>query len=82
MVVTNHAGQPRQAACRLVYPRSLGGRRSGWQPLPVAAKQEARIVLDCPLPADSPAGRHVIAVDVQFGERVLPRFTEALVDVG
>jgi len=82
VVFTNHATAARRAACRLVCPRSLGGRHGNWHTLELAAKTEGRIELECPLPAGVPAGRHVIVVDVEFGDRQLPRFAEAIVDVG
>ncbi len=82
VVFTNHASEARRAACRLVYPRSLRGKRSQWHTVELPAKKEGRIELDCPLPGAAPAGRHVIAVDVEFGGRLLPRFAEGIVDVG
>jgi len=82
VVITNHAGAARRAACRLVYPRSLGGGRGTWHSAELAPKQEKSIEVDCPLPADAPAGRHVVAVDVQLGAQRLPRFAETIIDIG
>lgn len=82
VVITNHAAEARHAACRLVLPSALGHARGPWVAAEVAPREEARLALEIHLPGTAPAGRQVIAVDVEFGGRLLPRFAEAIVDVG
>ena len=81
VVVTNHSSEAREARCRAVLPRSLGGGTTAWAGGRVPAKEEKSLGLVLSLPASAPAGRHVIAVDVEFGPWHLPQFAEALIEV-
>jgi len=90
VVVTNHSASSRGAACRAVLPRAWasagepGGRpaalrSAGWVRGEVPAKAEGRVRLALAVPESSPSGRHVIPVDVVFGDRDLPQITEAII---
>ena len=83
VVVTNHSAEPRKAACRAVLPRAWGDgeRVTEWSRTAIPAKTEGELPLSLPIPADVPPGRYVIPVDVQYGDRGLPQFTEAIVVV-
>ena len=80
-VVTNHAAQPRRAGCRACLPRTLGGLQTSWQQTEIAAKSEAALNLRWTVPADAAPGRHVVPIDVEFADRQLPGFAEAMLDV-
>ncbi len=92
VVVTNHAPEARNAACRAVLPRAwrvaqppspvaqpLSAVDSGWTKATVPAKSEATIQLTFPIPPTAKPGRYVVAVDVRFGNWDLPQFTEAII---
>jgi hypothetical protein len=72
LVVTNHTSAPRRVACRTVLPRA-------WTP--AFAKAEGRVRLSFRVPDEAPSGRHVIPVDVVYGDRDLPQFAEAIVAI-
>ena len=90
VVIANHAAEPRSAAARPAPPASwrraspgaaaaAGGETDGpWRRIEVPAGGEGRIPLEFALPADLPPGRHPVAVDVCFGDRVLPQWTAAI----
>ena len=82
LVVTNHSAGARGAVCRAVLPRSW--KTAGAAPhasATIAAKQEGRLALRLPIPAGVAPGRYVTAFDVEYGDRRLPQFTEAIVVV-
>lgn len=79
VVVTNHSTEAREAACRAVMPRSLGGKATTWTRAVVPAKTEGSLPLSLPIPADAKPGRYVTAVDLLYDQRTLPQFTEAIV---
>jgi len=89
VVFTNHSAETRAAACRAVLPRSwlAAGEESAGRPatdwsaasVPPGAQREAR--LELPIPGHCEPGRYVIPIDVRYGERELPQFTEAIVVV-
>jgi len=86
VVVTNHSAQARTARCRAVPPIAWrGGKKSGngsWVSASVPAKTESELELTLPVPADAAPGRYVVPVDIQYGNRSLPQFTEAIVVIG
>jgi len=68
------------AAVRGVQSRRVGFR--GVRPRgQVPAKAEGRVRLAFRVPLKTEPGRYVIPVDVVFGERDLPQFTEAVIVV-
>jgi hypothetical protein len=84
LVATNHSAAPRRVACRTVLPRAwtpAGAQGAGgeWVRADVAAKAEGRVRLSFRVPDETPGGRHVIPVDVVYGNRDLPQFTEGIV---
>ena len=93
VVLTNHSLQPRTAACRLVTPTAWGGkplppmlqadrgRGSGWASVEVPPKSDGRLRLSVRVSANAQPGRYVIPVDLWYGDRALPQFTEAMLVV-
>ncbi len=81
VVVTNHSEQAQPCACRAVLPKALGGSTTEWVEGEAPAKAEHRLQLSLTLAAEVLPGRYVIPIDIQHGSRLLPRFSEALVDV-
>jgi len=81
VVVTNHSAVPQAAACRPVPPRAWKSGPQPWVEGKLAPKQEGRLALRIAIPAQLPAGRHVLPVDIRYGQRVLPQWTEAILVV-
>jgi len=95
VVVTNHAAGPRRTEARAVLPHvwdhAFSRRRrdvaakpnpvTDWVKAGIAAKREGRMRLSLRVPADAKRGRYVIPVDLHFGRRLLPQFTEAVLVV-
>ena len=77
VVVTNHASEAREAACRPAMPRAWDAA-STWQKATIPAKAEGEVALALPVPKDARPGRYVVPVDVRFGRWDLPQFTEAI----
>jgi hypothetical protein len=80
-VITNHSTEARQARCRPVMPTGWGTPQPSWSTLEVPAKTEAAVAVSLEVPAGVTAGRYVIPLDLQYGDRLLPQFTEAILDV-
>jgi len=81
VVVTNHSSVAQAASCRAVPPKRLGSRPTDWAKATVPAKKEARLKLVVPVPPEARPGRYVIAIDVNYADRVLPQFSECILDV-
>lgn len=82
LVVTNHSTAPRNAICRAVLPRSWKAAGAAFNAsATITAKQEGRLALRLPIPAGVGPGRYVIPFDVNYADRRLPQFTEAIVVV-
>ncbi|NQU21265.1 MAG: MBL fold metallo-hydrolase [Candidatus Nealsonbacteria bacterium] len=81
VVVTNHSTKPNTVRCRAVLPKALGPARTSWSKLDVPAKAEKPLPIEFDIPMGVPSGRYVVPIDVQYGQRNLPQFTEAIVDV-
>lgn len=82
VVVTNHSDQPRKVACRAVLPAAWDGARvTDWVNGEVPAKTEGSVSLSLTVPAEVAKGRYIVPVDVRYGSRSLPQFTEAIVVV-
>ncbi len=89
LVVTNHSTEPRRVACRAVLPRAWGAApptplptaAPGWTTAEVASKRDGRLRLSLRVPVGVEPGRYVVPIDVQYGQHVLPQFTEAIVVV-
>lgn len=81
VVVTNHSGAARKASVRAVLPRAWGGGATDWTAAEVPAKTEAALRLDFAVPRGVPPGRHVLTIDVAYGDWDLPQFAEAVVVV-
>lgn len=47
----------------------------------VPSKRDGKVPIAFQVPAGTPAGRYVIPVDVTYGPRILPQFTEATIVV-
>ena len=60
-----------------------GGASAGlvtpWVHGQAPAKSEGRVRVSFRVPEQSPRGRYVIPVDLTYGDRDLPQFTEAIV---
>jgi len=67
---------------RAAVPAALGGKPSEWAEINVPAKSEGRTAIRLPAVPDSATGRHVVPIDVHYGERMLPQFAEAIIDIG
>ena len=87
VVVTNHSAEPRAASCRAVLSGSdklladgVAGT-SATRDATVAAKSQGRLRLSVRAAADLAPGRYVVPVDIRYGSRVLPQFTEAVLVV-
>ena len=80
VVVTNHSASSRTVACRTAPPRAWlpAGAPGDWVRGEVPAKAEGRVRLSLGIPESSPSGRYVIPVDVVYGDRDLPQFTECV----
>jgi glyoxylase-like metal-dependent hydrolase (beta-lactamase superfamily II) len=81
VVFTNHAPQEQAFKCRVAGTRSLGGKPSAWTSISLKSKAEQPVELAFQLARDLPAGRYVLPIDVTCGDRQLPQFTEAIVDL-
>ncbi len=81
VVVTNHSAVPRSAACRPVVPRAWKAGPAPWVEATVPPKREGRLPLRIAIPAGVAQGRYVIAVDLRYGDRLLPQWTEAILVV-
>ncbi len=84
VIVRNHGSEARRAACRVVLPRAWGNRAAEatqWSSTTVSGKSDGQLGLSLSIPPDVAPGRYVLPVDVRYGERSLPQFTEAIVVV-
>jgi glyoxylase-like metal-dependent hydrolase (beta-lactamase superfamily II) len=83
VVITNHSATARDAACQASCDGfASGGHAVGpWAEASIAAKNEGRVRLTIRVPADAKPGRHVVPVNVRYGEWNLPQFSEAVVIV-
>jgi glyoxylase-like metal-dependent hydrolase (beta-lactamase superfamily II) len=92
VVVTNHGAASQQVSARAVPPRAwaqpatrpaAGDQIAGtdWAHAEVRPKRDGRLRLSLRVPAGVKPGRYVIPVDIRFGARELPQFTEAIVVV-
>jgi len=79
VVVTNHSAVRRTLTCRAVLPRSWRGGATPWTSAEAAPKCDAQARLTLPVPANASPGRYVIPIDIQYADRDLPQFTEAIV---
>ncbi len=84
VVVTNHSSRPQEAESRLCLPRrwSGQGRDTAWGRVTIAPKAEGAISHELIVPSSVEPGRVIVPVDVRYGSRLLPLFTEAVVVVG
>lgn len=81
VVFTNHSTAPRLAECRAVLPRFWSAEKTEWGRAEIAAKQDGEVQLALTIPNSIEAGRYVIPIDVRYGDRLLPEWTEAIVVV-
>ncbi len=81
VILTNHSKIPNPASCRAVLPIAWKMEPSAWSKATIAAKTEGKLPLSFAVPVDAKPGRHVIPIDVRYGDRSLPQFTEAIVVV-
>lgn len=92
LVITNHSAAACKAACRAVLPRAWGATvpaamgvaapaGPGWTTAEVPSKRDGRLRFSFRIPAHVGPGRYVIPVDLFYGDRALPQFTEAIVVV-
>ena len=85
VVVTNHSSERHNAYCRAVLPRAWNlpadQIASQWNSADLAAKTEGSILLSFNIPPETPPGRYVIPVDLQYAKKALPQFKEAIVVV-
>ena len=92
VVVTNHSAEARPFACRAVLPRAWrpglpqdaahgpadAGLVTAWVRGQAPARSEGRVRLSLRVPGQCPHGRWVIPVDLVYGGRDLPQFTEGI----
>jgi hypothetical protein len=81
VVLTNHSAQPQRVRCRAIPPQRMGIARTAWQAAEIPPKTEHAIRVSIDIPDELTTGRYVVPVDVQLGQRLLPRFTEALIEL-
>ena len=81
VVITNHSTEPCDASARPVMPRSWGQAPDDWQSISAPAKAETPLTLRFEIPAQTRPGRYPIPLDVRYGERLLPQFTETVIVV-
>jgi len=93
VVITNHSAAARPFACRAVLPRAWkpelaesaarepasAGLVTPWVRGQAPAKSEGRVRVSFRVPEQGRGGRHVIPVDLTYGDHDLPQFTEAVV---
>jgi glyoxylase-like metal-dependent hydrolase (beta-lactamase superfamily II) len=79
VVSINHSDADRSMECSLVPP---GGWRGG-DPgsIDLAADEEDGVKLNIEIPSEADCGMYVIPVNVWYGSRYLPQFTEAILRV-
>jgi len=76
VIVTNHAPGIRAASARAVLPWTPP---TDWRAIEIPAKRDGAIRIGFRIPPGTPAGRHVVPVDLRHGDKDLPQFTEAVV---
>jgi glyoxylase-like metal-dependent hydrolase (beta-lactamase superfamily II) len=89
VVVTNHSSTVQPVRCRAVLPvawlaaesREAAQRSTDWIEARLPANRETPLLLRFAVPEGTPAGRHVVAIDVEYGGWRLPQFSEAIVVV-
>ena len=87
VVITNHATEPRDAACRVLTPRAWPGQATASVPTcerakaTIPAKTEGSLSTALRIPASTAPGRYPVAIDIRFAGRELPQFTHAVVVV-
>ncbi len=79
VVVTNHSAVPKKCVCRAVPPQAWRNRNSDWISIEASPKAEAQARVTLMTPADVAPGRYVIPIDITYGDRDLPQFTEAII---
>lgn len=92
VVITNHSARQQSAACRAILP---GGWDSGatdprwpsdsgsgaWANVAIPPKTDGRVRLAFTVPASTRPGRYVVPVDLRYGARALPQFSETILEV-
>ncbi|HYW80257.1 MAG TPA: MBL fold metallo-hydrolase, partial [Thermoguttaceae bacterium] len=84
VIVRNHGPAPQPVACRVVLPRAWGGSTdpaTQWTGTEVSGKSDGQLRITVSIPRSAPPGRYVLPIDIRYGERRLPQFTEAIVVV-
>jgi glyoxylase-like metal-dependent hydrolase (beta-lactamase superfamily II) len=81
VVVTNHSTTATTTRCRAVPPRSFNGQATAWSEATIPAGQEGSLPVTVDLPRGLAAGRYVIPIDLVHGDRYLPQFSEAIVQI-
>ena len=81
VVITNHSTTSHRAACRVAASKVSGSSDRPWVKREIPAKVEGGLPMVFQVPLDTPPGRHVVPVDVEYGPWRLPQFDEAIVDV-
>jgi len=81
IVITNHSATPQRVACRIAASKATGTSDAPWVRAEVPAKTEQRLPIVFQVPPDTPPGRHVLPVDIEYGSWKLPQFDEAIIDV-
>ena len=81
VVITNHSTEPCNASARPVMPRSWGQATEDWQSISAPAKAEIPLTIRFEIPARTRPGRYPIPLDIRYGERLLPQFTETIIVV-
>lgn len=82
VVITNHSTEARRASVRCVLPGSWTENRrpssTAWSAASIPPKQDGAIKVAINIPASAPKGRHIIPIDVRYGDVELPQFTETV----
>jgi glyoxylase-like metal-dependent hydrolase (beta-lactamase superfamily II) len=87
VVVTNHAAEARNAACRIVMPRAWTSQSTTpseaaeWVKATIPAKTEGNLSAVLRIPGSVKPGRYPVAIDIRYGRRELPQFAHAVVVV-
>ncbi len=82
VVFTNHSKKTQAAECRAIAPGRWRCGPSAWSRGEIGSKEEGTLGVKLTIPPKVGPGRYIVPIDVRYGSRELPQFTEAVVVVG
>lgn len=92
VVITNHSSEKQAAACRAILPRAWDGRGTdplwpsefgsgAWRKAEIQPRMDGRVRVAFTVPGSARPGRYVVPIDLRYGARALPQFSEAIIEV-